>query len=39
MLWLERYRSECAVDRKKSTTSFSGAKGHTEEMRALLDGF
>jgi len=30
---------ECAVGRKKSTTSFSGGKGHAEEMKALLDGF
>ena len=30
---------ECAVGRKKSTTSFSGSKGHAEEMKALLDGF
>jgi len=30
---------ECAVDRKKSTTSFSGDKGHGAEMKALLDGF
>ena len=29
---------ECAVDRKKSATSFSGSKGHAEEMKALLDG-
>ena len=27
---------ECAVDRKKSTTSFSGERGHAEEMRVLL---
>jgi hypothetical protein len=30
---------ECAVGRKKSTSSFSGDKGHAEEMKALLDGF
>lgn len=30
---------ECAVDRKKSTASFSGDKGHAAEMEALLDGF
>ena len=30
---------ECAVERKKSTASFSGGKGHVEEMKALLDGF
>jgi predicted dehydrogenase/threonine dehydrogenase-like Zn-dependent dehydrogenase len=30
---------ECAVGRKKSTTSFSGDKGHAEEMKALLNGF
>ena len=30
---------ECAVGRKKSTTSFSGDKGHAAEMKALLDGF
>jgi polar amino acid transport system substrate-binding protein len=30
---------ECAVGRKKSITSFSGGKGHAEEMKALLDGF
>lgn len=30
---------ECAVDRKKSTTSFSGDKGHAAEMKALLEGF
>jgi predicted dehydrogenase/threonine dehydrogenase-like Zn-dependent dehydrogenase len=30
---------ECAVGREKSTTSFSGGKGHAEEMKALLDGF
>lgn len=30
---------ECAVGRKKSSTSFSGDKGHAEEMKALLDGF
>jgi predicted dehydrogenase/threonine dehydrogenase-like Zn-dependent dehydrogenase len=30
---------ECAVGRKKSSTSFSGDKGHAGEMKALLDGF
>jgi hypothetical protein len=30
---------ECAVDRKKSDTSFSGDKRHAAEMKALLDGF
>jgi predicted dehydrogenase/threonine dehydrogenase-like Zn-dependent dehydrogenase len=30
---------ECAFGRKKSTTSFSGDKGHAAEMKALLDGF
>ena len=30
---------ECAVDRKKSTTSFSGDKGHAAEMKAFIDGF
>jgi len=30
---------EHAVGRKKSTTSFSGGKGHAEEMKALLDSF
>jgi polar amino acid transport system substrate-binding protein len=30
---------ECAVGRNRSTTSFSGDKGHAEEMKALLDGF
>ena len=30
---------ECAVERKKSTASFSGDKGHAAEMKALLDGF
>jgi predicted dehydrogenase/threonine dehydrogenase-like Zn-dependent dehydrogenase len=30
---------ECAVGRKKSTTSFSGDKGHAAEMKALMDGF
>jgi len=30
---------ECAVGRKKSTPSFSGDKGHADEMQALLDGF
>jgi len=30
---------ECAVGRKISTTSFSGNKGHAEEMKALLGGF
>jgi len=30
---------ECAVGRKKSTTSFSGDKGHAEEMKALLESF
>lgn len=29
---------EIAVGRKKSTTSFSGDKGHAEEMRVLLHG-
>lgn len=29
---------ECANGRKKSTTSFSGDKGHAAEMKALLDG-
>jgi predicted dehydrogenase len=32
-------RLEWAVGRKKSTTSFSGGKGHAEEMKALLDNF
>jgi polar amino acid transport system substrate-binding protein len=30
---------ECAVGRKTSSTSFSGDKGHTAEMKALFDGF
>ena len=30
---------ECAIGRKKSSTSFSGDKGHAAEMKALLDGF
>ena len=30
---------ECAVGRKKSTTSFSGDKGHAAEMKAVIDGF
>ncbi len=30
---------ESAVGRKKSSTSFSGDKGHAGEMKALLDGF
>ena len=30
---------ECASGRKKSTTSFSGDKGHAAEMKALLDSF
>ncbi len=30
---------ECAVGRKKSSTSFSGDKGHAAEMKALIDGF
>ena len=30
---------ECAVGRKKSTTVFSGDKGHAGEMKALLDTF
>jgi polar amino acid transport system substrate-binding protein len=30
---------ECAIERKKSTASFSGDKGHAAEMKALLDGF
>jgi predicted dehydrogenase/threonine dehydrogenase-like Zn-dependent dehydrogenase len=30
---------ECAVGRKKSTTSFSGDKGHAAEMKALLESF
>jgi predicted dehydrogenase/threonine dehydrogenase-like Zn-dependent dehydrogenase len=30
---------ECSVGRKKSSTSFSGDKGHAAEMKALLDGF
>ncbi|HUD65756.1 MAG TPA: bi-domain-containing oxidoreductase [Candidatus Sulfotelmatobacter sp.] len=30
---------ECAVGRKKSSTSFSGDKGHAAEMKAVLDGF
>jgi predicted dehydrogenase/threonine dehydrogenase-like Zn-dependent dehydrogenase len=30
---------ECAVGQKKSSTSFSGDKGHAAEMKALLDGF
>lgn len=29
---------ECAVGRKKTSTSFSGDKGHAAEMKALLDG-
>jgi len=29
---------ECSVGQKKSTTSFSGDKGHAEEMRVLLHG-
>ncbi|MGB6404901.1 MAG: hypothetical protein WBF26_18825, partial [Candidatus Sulfotelmatobacter sp.] len=29
---------ECSVGQKKSTTSFSGDKGHVEEMRVLLRG-
>lgn len=32
-------RLECAVGRKKSTTSFSGDKGHAAEIKALVDGF
>lgn len=28
---------ECAVGRKKSSTSYSGDKGHASEMKALLD--
>jgi predicted dehydrogenase/threonine dehydrogenase-like Zn-dependent dehydrogenase len=30
---------ECAVDRKKSSTSFPGDKGHAAEMKAVLQGF
>ena len=30
---------ECAVGQKRSTTSFSGDKGHAAEMKALLDSF
>jgi predicted dehydrogenase/threonine dehydrogenase-like Zn-dependent dehydrogenase len=30
---------ECAVGRKKSTKSFSGDKGHAEEIKALLGTF
>lgn len=30
---------ECATGRKKSTMSFSGEKGHAEEMKALIDAF
>jgi predicted dehydrogenase len=30
---------ECFIARKKSTTSFSGDKGHAAEMKAVLDGF
>jgi predicted dehydrogenase/threonine dehydrogenase-like Zn-dependent dehydrogenase len=30
---------ECAVGRKKSTTSFSGDKGHAEEMNPVLERF
>ena len=30
---------ECSVGGKKSTTSFSGDKGHAAEMRAVLDAF
>lgn len=30
---------ECAVGRKKSSTSFSGDKGHAAEIKAMLDGF
>ncbi|HXX01010.1 MAG TPA: bi-domain-containing oxidoreductase [Candidatus Acidoferrales bacterium] len=30
---------ECAAGRKKSTSSFSGDKGHSAEMKALLQGF
>jgi polar amino acid transport system substrate-binding protein len=30
---------ECAVGRKKTSTSYSGDKGHAAEMKALLDGF
>ena len=30
---------ECSVGQKKSTTSFSGDKGHAEEMRLLLGSF
>jgi predicted dehydrogenase/threonine dehydrogenase-like Zn-dependent dehydrogenase len=30
---------ECAVGRKKSSTSFPGDKGHAAEMKALLEGF
>ena len=30
---------ECSVGQKKSTTSFSGDKGHAEEMKALLGSF
>jgi predicted dehydrogenase/threonine dehydrogenase-like Zn-dependent dehydrogenase len=30
---------ECAAGRKKSSTSFSGDKGHAAEMKAVLHGF
>jgi predicted dehydrogenase/threonine dehydrogenase-like Zn-dependent dehydrogenase len=30
---------EIAIGRKKSTSSFSGDKGHAAEVKALLDGF
>ncbi|MFZ0297352.1 MAG: bi-domain-containing oxidoreductase [Candidatus Sulfotelmatobacter sp.] len=30
---------ECSIGQKKSTTSFSGDKGHAEEMKALLGSF
>lgn len=30
---------ECAIERKKSTTSYSGDKGHAAEMKALLHSF
>jgi predicted dehydrogenase/threonine dehydrogenase-like Zn-dependent dehydrogenase len=30
---------ESAVGRKKTSTSFSGDKGHAAEMKALIDGF
>lgn len=30
---------ECAIGQKKSSKSFSGDKGHAEEMKALLEAF